>query len=429
MDSGAGASGGSRDPARHARFPRGDRAEMLRSLVPAVQTRCSTKCVFPLEAPWLDPAGLEPQLRSWADLPADILGVLTCRLPRLDDRARLRSVCRAWRAAARLHRPPPPPLPLLVLSDFSFASFCADGVVAPGTRCVSLPAGKRVAPARDIRCVGSFEGWLVGVQLNKGRYFGDGRCFLMNAFSRKVICLPPPSMATQFIDAYSKSVPIVNGSGVVHCTVSAAQYVMSFSKVVLSASPDSGSKCVVAAVSVHRSSAKLALWRPGMTSWCVCHGGCISKFSDIALYQGKLYMFSKLTTNLFVFEISEDDSGLMVSHVERCVTQLPEVDSKYGQRWNIVEWRGKLLLVVTYLGSAEGWHNICKIGVFKVDMSTTPFRFIAINSLDGDCMFISPCSSKSFQACQYDEVEDISEDKLRPPGGMLMNPTWLFPSE
>ncbi|GJN25196.1 hypothetical protein PR202_gb12994 [Eleusine coracana subsp. coracana] len=91
--------------------------------------------------------------------------------------------------------------------------------------------------------------------------------------------------------------------------------------------------------------------------------------------------------------------------------------------------------------------------------------FIAINSLDGDCIFISPCSSKSFQACQYDEVEgdriyfidgglnaakhappldnfvyntrdgtmglfaaDLSEDKLRAPGGMLMNPTWLFPS-
>jgi hypothetical protein len=78
----------------------------------------------------------------------------------------------------------------------------------------------------------------------------------------------------------------------------------------------------------------------------VCHGGSISKFSDIALYQGKLYMFSKITTNLFVFAISEDDSGLMVSRVERCMTKLPEINNKYGQRWNIVEWHGKLLLVV-----------------------------------------------------------------------------------
>ena len=157
---------------------------------------------------------------------------------------------------------------------------------------------------------------------------------------------------------------------------------MLFCKVVLSSSPDRDCKCIVAAVSVHRSTASLALWRPGMTSWCVCQGGCINKFSDIALYQGKVYMFSKVTTNLFVFDISEDESGLMVSGVGRCVTELPEVKDSYGQRWNIVEWHGKLLLVVIYLG-LEGWHNICKIGVFEVDLSTNPFRFTEINSLDG----------------------------------------------
>jgi len=183
------------------------------------------------------------------------------------------------------------------------------------------------------------------------------------------------------------------------------------------------------------------------------------------LYQGKVYMFSKVTTNLFVFDISEDDSGLMVSGVERCVTQLPEVKDSYGQRWNIVEWHGKLLLVVIYLG-LEGWHNICKIGVFEVDLSTNPFRFTEINSLDGDCIFISPCSSNSFHVCLYDGVEDdliyfidgglnhsrnaspfdkfvynmrdgtlapfaveITEDNLRAPDGSLMNPTWFFPSE
>ncbi|TVU00380.1 hypothetical protein EJB05_54201, partial [Eragrostis curvula] len=462
MDSGTGASCGRRDPARHARFPRGHRATPSEPSATAVQTRCSTKCFLPPETPWLDADGQEPH-QSWADLPVDILGVVAGRLPLLENRARLRSVCRAWRAAASLHRRPPPPVPLLVFADFAFASFCADGAMA-GTRRILLPDGETAA--HDIRCVGSFDGWLVGVQLNKGRYFGDGRCFLMNAFSREVVRLPPPSTATHFNDSYSRSLPIVNGSGVVHCTVNAAQYVMSFCKVVLSAPPESGSKCVVAAVSVHRSTAKLALWRPGMTSWCVCHGGCISKFSDIALYQGKLYMFSKVTTNLFVFEISEDDSGLMVSRVERCVTQLPEVNSKYGQRWNIVEWQGKLLLVVTYLGAAEGWHSICKIGVFEVDLSTNPLKFTEINSLNGDCVFISPCSSKSFRACQYDEVEgdliyfidgglnpakhappfdkffynirdgtmgtfaaEISEDKLRAVDGVLMNPTWLFPSE
>ncbi|KAJ1255703.1 hypothetical protein BS78_K170500 [Paspalum vaginatum] len=237
---------------------------------------------------------------------------------------------------------------------------------------------------------------------------------------------------------------------------------MSFCKVILSSPPDPDGTCVVAAISVQRSAAKLALWRPGMMSWCVCDGGCISKFSDIALYQGKVYMFSKVTTNLFVFDISEDNSGLMVSHVERCVMELPEVMDSYGQRWNIVEWHGKLLLIVTYLGGAEGWHNICKIGVFEVDLSTKPFRYTEINSLDGDCIFISPCSSNSFRACLYEGVEgdliyfiypaknastfdkfvynmrdgtmapfagEITEDNFWAPNGRVLNPTWLFPSE
>jgi hypothetical protein len=167
MDSGTGASSWSRDPARHARFPRGHAAAPSMPSVPALHTRRSMKCFSPPQPPRLDGVGLDPQIRSWADLPADILGVVVCRLPRFGDRASVRSVCRAWRAAALFHRPPPPPLPLLVLADFVFASFCADGTMAPGARRIPLSAG--VSAAHDVRCVGSFEGWLVAVQLNKGR--------------------------------------------------------------------------------------------------------------------------------------------------------------------------------------------------------------------------------------------------------------------
>ncbi|CAL4987044.1 unnamed protein product [Urochloa decumbens] len=461
MDPGRGGPGRSRDPPLHVRTPRGRRRSPSRPSAAWVQARRSTQCPT-APAPPGPGAGREPQHGSWADLPADILGLVVGRLPRANDRVRLHAACHAWRAAGRSHGRPPPPLPLLVLSDFALSSFCADGAM---TRARRLPLPSRET-AVDVRCVGSFQEWLVGVQLNKGRYFGDGRCFLMNAFSREVIYLPPPSVSTHFIDAYSRSLPIANGSGTVHCTVNGAQYVMSFCKVDLSSSPDPDSKCAVAAISVHRSSAKLALWRTGMTSWCVCQGGCMSKFSDIALYQGKVYTFSKFTTNLFVFDITEDDSGLMVSHVERCVAKLPEVGESYRQTWNIVEWHGKLLLVVTYIGGEGGWHNICKIGVFEVDLSTNPFRFTEINSLDGDCIFISPCSSNSFRACQYDRVEgdliyfidgglypaknappfnrsvynmrdgamapfaaEIPDYNLRAPDGSLMNPTWLFPSE
>uniref|UniRef100_A0A0D9XTT5 F-box domain-containing protein n=1 Tax=Leersia perrieri TaxID=77586 RepID=A0A0D9XTT5_9ORYZ len=410
----------------------------------------------------------EAQRRSWADIPADIIGVVVARLPCVEDRARLRSVCQAWRAAARLHRPPPP-LPLLVFPSFTFSGFCPDGAMTE-TRRIPLPVEVTAAAAAagDLRCVGSCEGWLAVVRQKRARYLGDGACFLVNPFSQEVINLPPPFVSTHLVDVYNRSLPIINGSGVVDCTIHAAQYAMSFGKVILSSPPGSSSKYMVAAISVHRNGAKLALWRPGMTSWCICSGGCISKFSDVAFYQGKFYILSNLTTNLYAFEITEDDRGMMVSRVEKCVSELPQVKDSYGQRWDLVEWHGKLLLIVRYIGGSEGWHNICKVSVFVMDVSTNPFGFTEINSLDGDCIFISPCSSMSFPACQYDGIEDdlvyfidgylypikngpsppfakfvynirdctlapfaadILGDNFRGPDGRLMCPTWFFPSE
>ncbi|RLM59173.1 hypothetical protein C2845_PM18G10480 [Panicum miliaceum] len=135
MDSGEGTPA---DQTRHAPLP----------LVAAAQARCSTRCVPGLPAPpRLDDVS-EPRHRPWADLPADILGVVVGRLALVEDRARLRSVCHAWRAAARLHRRLPPPLPLLVLSDFSFSSFRAEGTVTGARRRVPLPGSETAGMAR-----------------------------------------------------------------------------------------------------------------------------------------------------------------------------------------------------------------------------------------------------------------------------------------
>ncbi|TVU00379.1 hypothetical protein EJB05_54200, partial [Eragrostis curvula] len=464
MDSGT-ASAGIQDAPLPACVPLGRGSKTPRCSA-AAQARCSTKCPLTLEVPTFN-AESEPQHRSWADLLPDILGVVLGRLPRVEDRARMRSVCHSWHAASRLHRrpPPPPPLPLLVLSNFLFSSFGADGALT-GTRRVPLPAGELASG--DVRCVGSFEGWLVAAQLqpNANCLSGDIGCFLMNFFSWEIIHLPPPPPDTPLAEACSRSLPVINGSGAVDCTVH-AKCLMSFHKVILSSSPDSASSCVVAAFSFHMLTPKLALWRPGMTSWCVCDGSCITAFSDIAFYQGKLYMFSMLDLDIFSFEISEDDSGLIVSRIEHCVMEkLPKPNGTYIRRSKIVEWHGKLLLVVPFFTGAECWQNIRKIGVFEVDLSPNPARFIEINSLDGDCIFISPCSSKPFCVSQYDGGEDdllyfidscifprrnaphydkfvysmkdgtvvpfaaaISEKNLQVPDGRPMYPTWLFPSE
>ncbi|KAG2563004.1 hypothetical protein PVAP13_8KG307700 [Panicum virgatum] len=281
----------------------------------------------------------------------------------------------------------------------------------------------------------------------------------MNAFSQDVVRLPPPSAPIRSGDAYSRSLPVINGSGVVNCAVNTAQCVMSFCKVVLSSSPGSGSKCVVVAMSAIKSEAKLALWRSGMKSWCICDGGCITGFVDIIFCQEKLYMlsFNESNVNLFAFEISDDDDCLMVSSVECREIERPVVIGGYCETWSIVEWRGKILMLVAYTHDAELWQQITDVRVFEADLSTNPVRIIEIESLDGDCICLSPCSSKSFRSCDYDGVEgdliyciypdknvfvynmkdgttapvaaDIPEYKFWAPDGRLMNPTWLFPPE
>ncbi|XP_066342727.1 uncharacterized protein [Miscanthus floridulus] len=408
MDSGTGSSA---DQIRDASLLvcARNRSKASRSLAAVAQTRCSTKCVPGSEAPRLDEVQ-HPQHRPWADLPPDILGVVAGRLVLLEDRARLRSVCRAWRAAARIHRRLPPCPPLLVLSDFSFFSFRSEGTLMGACRRVPLPE-RETAGSGNVRCVGSFEGWLVGVKRNKSRYFGDLRCFLMNAFSQVVIRLPPPSGrsgAARSADTFSTSLPIINGSGVVNCAFNTAPCVMSFTK-------------------------------------------------------GKLFMLScsEVAADLLIFEIADDNSGLMVSHVECCAIEMPEVsDSICKNIWCILEWRGKLLIVEICHGNDEFGESFVEVRVFEADLSTNPVRLTEIESLDGDCIFISPCSSKSFHSCHYGEgggegdliyiflwghlhrfvynmkdgtmapfAADIPEDKLGEADGKVMNSTLLFPPE
>ena len=185
---------------------------------------------------------------------------------------------------------------------------------------------------------------------------------------------------------------------------------------------------------------------------------------------------SELTTDLFSLELSssssssDDDSGglIVVSRIDRREIEWPEVTDGYHQNWSMVEWRGKLLIVATYTSDidAEVWQRIVEVRVFEASLSTDPVRFTETKSLDGDCVFISPCNSKAFRSCQCDGVEDdriyfidgylppdknarpfdkfvysmkdgtmapfavdIPEDKLQAPDGRLMHPTWLFPPE
>ena len=123
------------------------------------------------------------QSSSWSDLRPELLDLVLKRVPSLADRVRVRAVCRSWRNNAQLQLLPPP-LPWLSLLDGTFLSF---------------PSGEihRMPLPGDARYHGSFDNWLFLVH-------SDGRCSLMNPFSKTTLQLPklatiwPYEMGNQF---------------------------------------------------------------------------------------------------------------------------------------------------------------------------------------------------------------------------------------
>ncbi|TVU03083.1 hypothetical protein EJB05_51411 [Eragrostis curvula] len=344
-------------------------------------------------------AGASP----WAGLHPDILGIVLRCLPCLADRASVRSVCRHWRSGGRIHVLPPP-LPLLVSPMFKFASLSSRGSLRI-LRCVPMP---EEVGADRVRFVGSFDGWLVGVAPSKDRIAfcsdADEECFLLNAFSHAVVRLPRSHTLRFDFSCYSlKILPVINGLRQLHFRVN--DPVMSLHQVILSASPESGSKYVVAASFYNRADQKIALWQPGMMSWNVCVGFDIQGSVDLAFYQGKLYVLQRPFALLYVFELEEDDRGVIVSRVEQCVTQpLQPQPIWHSMSCNMVVWRGNLLLIIRYY---DGYtkRSVVKVEVFVVDFSTNPKGLIKIDNFDGDCIFVDSGGCKSFPTNLHDGVE------------------------
>ncbi|KAL6653985.1 hypothetical protein ACP70R_007450 [Stipagrostis hirtigluma subsp. patula] len=349
-------------------------------------------------------AGGQPS--PWACIQPDVLGVVLGFLPCLADRASVWSVCRHWRAAAHDHVLPPL-LPVLVLPKLRFSCLCSSGARS-AMRCTWRPEG---VATDDVRFMGSFHGWLVGVAPSKDRsmYFrgADGECFLVKVdpFSRKVLRLPQLSTFHQFAACSRKALPVINGSGEVHFTMNDI-YRMSIRKVVLSASPDSGSKYIVAASSYHTVSQTLALWQPGMMSWNTCEGVPLAGPKDLAFYQGKLYVLSRFMPRLLAFDLQEDDRAVIVSRVEQCATEPILGHQPVGAlSCNMVVWRGKLLIIVRRYDQSCTLRALRKVEVFALDMSRNPYGLTKIRSLDGDCIFVDSCNCHSFHGGLHDGVE------------------------
>jgi hypothetical protein len=237
---------------------------------------------------------------------------------------------------------------------------------------------------------------------------------------------------------------------------------------VLSASPNSTSKCIVAAFSFCRSTPELVLCQPGLALWYVCRGACIAGGNDLAFYQGKLYMLWRFAPRLFALDLRENEHGVSVSRVEPCEIDPLLYHNHCGMlRCNILAWRGKLLLIIRYMnGYRTTRRKLHRVGVFALDVSTNPCGITEIYSFDGDCILVDACGCKFFSAGlhvgvqgdviyfadEYDTsngenhfrdtfVYNMNDGRMRPfvvdpspvnsgaPEGSLNVPVWLCPSE
>lgn len=68
----------------------------------------------------------------------------------------------------------------------------------------------------------------------------------------------------------------------------------------------------------------------------------------------------------------------------------------YSLRFQMVVWRGKLLLIIRNFDARKIEPEIVKVEVFALDISTS--RVTEIHSFDGDCIFVGNRSCKSFSA-------------------------------
>ncbi|CAO2146793.1 unnamed protein product [Urochloa humidicola] len=320
-------------------------------------------------------------------------------------------------------------------------------------------------------CVGSIEGWLLVARPTNSQSCEDddnaeNERFLVNAFSRDLIHLP--RLRTPYCSTFGEASWISDDRD--HKISRSLQHV------VISASPDSGTKCILAGFSYRRTMPGFAewryipgltLWRPGMKEWYVYQCDSIDWLSNLVFYQGKLYMLHRTNPWLTAVTLGEDENGVNVAHVEHCVAedeQLP--DHHHPPYWiprsNVVVWRDRLIVIVRYINGCTSLLDVEKVEVFALDLSTG--RITEINNIGGDCIFVDPCRCYSFPASSHQVVEgdliyfvdkykkndtpyfvttvyNMKDSTMKPftaeplsgnfdaPEDKLADPVWVFPSE
>ncbi|KAF7072795.1 hypothetical protein CFC21_077880 [Triticum aestivum] len=234
------------------------------------------------------PATLRPSSHQWADLLPELLGRVIDRLPRPDDRARFRAVCRPWHLAVRQHNRPQ--LPWIIYLDGTFVTFPDHGI----HHGLSLPD--------DTTFIGVCHSWLAFYRIVNGRRIH----LLHNPFTKSTV---PLRGLDSVIDDTSNLFEI--------------------RKVIMPSTEDD-----IVAVTTSNCNYPIILCRPGKPgAWWPQRGEMpYASIFDVVFYRGKLSGITK-GNDLVVMDIGEDNGGILVVKNVKYIIKHPPGDDDEEEKY------------------------------------------------------------------------------------------------
>ncbi|TVU06741.1 hypothetical protein EJB05_49969, partial [Eragrostis curvula] len=332
---------------------------------------------------------------SWEELPPDILDLVLRRLPSLTDRVHVRAVCRPWRAGAQPQRQSlPPPLPWLALRNGSLVDL-------------------QGAP---VRCAPILRGGFFGYVAFDNLAFlvdRDGKCSLMNPISG--LRLPLPQLAPAVLRA-------IDGSRAYDRSYIQKGYVKAIISSPLNLTPDphvavlilEGHSIAISACKQH-DAVSIGMPDPQRPDVHLT-------INDIAFLHGKLYALNS-HEGLYVIKLDADRLSELKSSscFHQCIPEDPKQQEIYfifPERTNniksctqylvtryLAESNGRLLMIRRWMSipprARLGDHDrTVRFEVFVADLSTLPGRWMKVDSLAGQALFLGSECSKSVLASQ-----------------------------
>ncbi|KAM3300403.1 hypothetical protein ACQJBY_041424 [Aegilops geniculata] len=330
----------------------------------------------------------------WSSIPSELAGVVLRRLPCHADRVRFAAVCKHWRASAR-QSSPPSHCPWLALPDRTFYSL-------PGSAFRPLPLHldrHRQLPHAQSSC----GEWLVFERF-------DGAYTLVSPFSMSTTILLPG-----LSDTYAPNVPLRVPQD------EPKPYIL---KLVVC------SDDLVAAIVDDNEAwtySKLALCRPGASSWWSGTPDELRHLQDIVSCEGKLYALDSWD-GLFSVSIATDTrtGEPTVSRVDRLMGNPRRGRALGDSPRYLLESSGTLLLVCredpkskaeqTTIGGCRMWSALelqmgTKFRVLEADLARS--RWARLRSVgDHRMLFVGPWCSRAVHVTAAAAAAEHEQDCL-----------------